>query len=203
METMAMHGKYVAFEGVNGVGKSTILNGVVSELSKASLNLLVTKEPTDTSLGNFVRKEQNTLKGKSLACLAASDRINHIEQVIEPALRIGRIVISDRCVFSAYLYNKIDNVPFDYTASLYDGVRNPDAIFLFYASNKVVKERLSGRIELVRYEREDLSKENLIITECESYLNQKGVKIYRFSTEREIKLIVDDVLEALTAIINT
>lgn len=126
-----MNGKYIAFEGVNGVGKSTILNAVVEELTKKSYDLVVTKEPTNTVLGNFVRQEQNVLAGKALACLAAADRINHINQTIEPALENGQIVISDRCIFSAYLYNKMDNVSFDYTSSLYEGIRNPDAIFLF------------------------------------------------------------------------
>jgi len=195
-------GKYLAFEGANGVGKSTILNAVVEELSKLSFDLLVTKEPTDTALGNFVRKEQNSLKGKSLACLAAADRINHIEQIIEPALADGKIVISDRCVFSAYLYNKMDNVHFEYTGSIYAGARNPDAIFLFHASPETVKERMSSRSDLVRYEKEDPSREKNIVEDCKAYLDEKGIKIYTFSTEADVESIVCEVLETLKQVVN-
>ena len=190
-----MSGKYVAFEGANGVGKSTVLDAIVSELFKIPVDLLVTKEPTETELGNYVRRKQNTLKGKALACLAAADRINHIEQVIEPALSNGRLVISDRCVLSAYLYNKMDGVTFDYTASIYDGIRNPDVIFLFFAPPEVVKKRLNQRAEFVRYEKEDPAKEKAIIDECEAYLNQKGVKIYKLSTETDVGGIAKKVLE--------
>ena len=165
------------------------------------INYLFTKEPSKSKLGEFVRTEQETLRGKSLACLAAADRINHIEEIIEPALHSGKNVISDRCVFSAYVFNMMDNVPFAYTDSIYSGIRKPDAIFLLYASPEVVHIRLSERSDLTRYEKENLGKEQSIIDECESHLSENGLKIYKISTEASIENTAERIIELLFSIL--
>ncbi len=112
-------GIYIAFEGIDGVGKTTqagILKKYLEEkdlpAGRQGKDVILTKEPTENpTIGNLIH---DFIKGKvkfppvSLQYLFAADREIHQQELIEPSLKSGKIVISDRCFWSSVAYGILD-----------------------------------------------------------------------------------------------
>lgn len=77
-------GFLVAIDGPNGVGKSTLIEEIKTQLEIENNEVYITREPTNTDLGNFTRKFSEHHSGISLACLVAADRYEHILSEILP-----------------------------------------------------------------------------------------------------------------------
>ncbi len=95
---------YIAFEGGEGSGKST----QAAELARR-LDAVLTREPGGTELGRELRAlllhhTAGPLNARAEALLMAADRAQHVAEVVEPALRAGRHVVSDRSVYSSMAY---------------------------------------------------------------------------------------------------
>ena len=102
-------GKFITLEGVEGVGKSTNL-ALISELVKSGgYDVLVTREPGGTTLGERVReilldKDEHGMTPMAELLLMFAARAQHVEEVIKPALARGTWVVSDRFTDSSYAY---------------------------------------------------------------------------------------------------
>ena len=102
-------GKFITLEGVEGVGKSTNL-ALISELVKSGgYDVLVTREPGGTTLGERVReilldKDEHGMTPMAELLLMFAARAQHVEEVIKPALARGIWVVSDRFTDSSYAY---------------------------------------------------------------------------------------------------
>ena len=192
-----MEGKFIVFEGANGVGKSTVIERVSSFLVENGRHVFCSKEPSDTELGLLVREYAETLSGKPLACLVAADRISNMDNVVNPKVNEGFIVLSDRGILSAYVYNKIDGVDFDYTKNLYQDMRYPDIIIMLRPSEETRITRLKSRSELTRYERENFELENRLYEDGTDYLSSLGVNTIVISSDSEVEETVDDVLSSI------
>ena len=106
-----MSGRFVAIEGPNGVGKTTVAAQLAERLSATSpAGVHLTTEPSDTPLGRLLRKAETTLTGRALALAVAADRYAHVETEIIPQLDAGRWVISDRYVQSSLVLQRIDGL---------------------------------------------------------------------------------------------
>lgn len=70
-------GYFIAVDGPNGVGKSTLIAAIKNKLEILGYDVYVTREPTDTKLGNFLREFAEQHSGVSLACMVAADRYEH------------------------------------------------------------------------------------------------------------------------------
>lgn len=182
-----MKGCFIAFEGANGVGKSTIIEHIYNKMLQDKFEMFLTKEPSESEMGLLARKVADDIEGKSLACLTASDRYYHMEKVIVPEVQRGKIVLCDRHILSAYVFNKMDNISFEYTEKLYDGILYPDLIILFVASPEIVHKRLLQRDNLTRYEKERIGFEQQVINESIEYLKKKEIKIIQVSTEYSLE----------------
>ncbi len=100
-------GILVAFEGIDGSGKSTQIQLLADELSGRGYNVVTTREPTDGPIGLKIRElyhsREEVSKEEELD-LFLEDRKQHVEKVIKPALKAGRIVLTDRYYFSTAAY---------------------------------------------------------------------------------------------------
>jgi dTMP kinase len=102
-------GQFISLEGVEGVGKSTNLE-VISEFVKSGgYDVLVTREPGGTTLGERVRdilldKNEYRMTPMAELLLMFAARAQHVEEVIKPALALGTWVLSDRFTDSSYAY---------------------------------------------------------------------------------------------------
>ena len=95
---------YIAFEGAEGSGKST----QASRLAKR-IGALLTRETGGTAIGLRLREilhdtAVDRLHPRTETLMAAADRAQHIEEVVRPALDLGRTVVSDRSVYSSLAY---------------------------------------------------------------------------------------------------
>lgn len=178
-----MRGHFIAFEGANGVGKSTVIKKIYDRLSSEGKEVVLTNEPSNTKMGLLSREIANEITGKSLACLVASDRFYHVENIILPEINKGKIVLSDRNILSAFVFNKMDGISFEYTERLYEGITYPEVVILLYASPQIVYERLKKRDELTRYEKVRIGYEQEVINESVRYFRKRNIEIYEVSTE--------------------
>jgi len=102
-------GRFVTFEGGEGVGKSTQIRTLAKSLQKAGLAVVTTREPGGTPSGDLVR--QVLLSGRATpfgsdaeAMLFAAARAEHVARVIAPALARGDWVLCDRFIDSTRVY---------------------------------------------------------------------------------------------------
>lgn len=103
-----MAGLFVAFEGGEGVGKSTQVAAAAAWLRGLGHEVVETREPGGTPLGDELRRllldPDSHITPRAEALLYAADRAQHVESVIRPALDAGRVVLTDRYVDSTLAY---------------------------------------------------------------------------------------------------
>lgn len=95
-----MTGKFITFEGIDGSGKTTQLRLLEDALTADGLSVVTTCEPGGTSLGRRLRaaflESEEAVSPLAELLLFAADRAQHVEHLIRPSLKDGKIVISDR-----------------------------------------------------------------------------------------------------------
>ncbi|MDT4919685.1 MAG: dTMP kinase [Pseudonocardiales bacterium] len=103
-----MAGLFVAFEGGEGVGKSTQIARAAQWLRESGHAVVETREPGGTPLGGELRRllldPDGSVTPRAEALLYAADRAQHVDTVIRPALDAGQVVLTDRYVDSTLAY---------------------------------------------------------------------------------------------------
>jgi dTMP kinase len=93
-------GTFITFEGIDGSGKSTQLRLLANFLSQAGCEVLLTREPGGTPVGNRLRAAlldaQEEVDPLTELLVFAADRAQHVRRVLRPALAVGQVVFSDR-----------------------------------------------------------------------------------------------------------
>ncbi len=100
---------FIVFEGTEGAGKSVQTKRLADRLRQTGMDVVVTREPGGTRIGEQIRAITHDTKSVDLdplteAYLMAASRAQHVRAVIAPALKDGKIVISDRFVDSSIAY---------------------------------------------------------------------------------------------------
>ncbi len=129
---------YVVLEGVDGAGKST----QVGLLKGRFKNALFTKEPGGTRMGESLRHIalNENISELARAFLFLSDRAEHIESVIKPALKEKKLIISDRSLISGMAYSQFSSLELNLLAT--QSVL-PEKIILLVIDKEGLKQRLS------------------------------------------------------------
>ena len=157
-------GLYIAVEGIDGSGKTTQTEELSEYFRKKGREVVQTREPRKEGLiGDIVQK---VLTGKvkmpsvGLQYLFSTDRVLHHEDVIIPALKSGKVVISDRCFWSAVVYGILDRIgSYDATIpnflyisqsilSMYHQFIVPDYTFALDISLKTALNRISKKDDM-------------------------------------------------------
>ena len=102
-------GMFIALEGLDGSGKSTVAERLVRVFCAAGLDAMLTREPGGTNLGEQIRsmllsEESTTIVPRAEALLFAAARAQLVDEVIRPALERGVIVVTDRFTDSSLAY---------------------------------------------------------------------------------------------------
>lgn len=153
-------GKLLTLEGVDGAGKSTHVEWICSRLRDLGHDVVMTREPGGTPLGERLRElllhEPMSLETETLLMFAA--RREHLEAVIEPALAAGRWVVCDRFTDATYAYQGGGRqlgaariAPLEHW--VHAGLQ-PDRTWLFDVPLAVARERLGRARTPDRFERE-------------------------------------------------
>lgn len=146
--------KFITFEGVDGAGKSTHLNWFADTLRARGIDLLVTREPGGTPLGEKLREIllHEPMHAETEALLMFAARREHLAQVIKPALERGTWVISDRFTDASFAYQGGGRgVAVEKLEQLERWVQEdlqPDLTLLFDIPVEVARERLTKNVVL-------------------------------------------------------
>ncbi|MFA6016037.1 MAG: dTMP kinase [Gallionellaceae bacterium] len=152
--------KFITFEGVDGAGKSTHLDWFANALQQRGIDLLVTREPGGTPLGERLRELllHHPMHAETETLLMFAARREHVEQVIRPALKRGTWVISDRFSDASFAYQGGGRgVALDKLEQLEQWVHadlQPDLTLLFDIPIEVARQRLANNVSLDRFEQE-------------------------------------------------
>ena len=160
---MVSRGKLITLEGVDGAGKSTHLEWIATRLRDAGKDVVMTREPGGTPLGEALRElvlnQSMTLNTETLLIFAA--RSEHLAKVILPALEAGRWVLSDRFTDATFAYQGGGRGLAEARIStLEDWVQcglQPDLTLFFDVPLEVARQRLLAQgTALDRFEQENL-----------------------------------------------
>lgn len=152
--------KFITFEGVDGAGKSTHLEWFANALRERGIDLLVTREPGGTPLGERLREIllNEPMHAETEALLMFAARREHVEQVIRPALQQGTWVISDRFSDASFAYQGggrgVALAKLEQLEQWVHGDLQPDLTLLFDIPVEVARQRLANNISLDRFEQE-------------------------------------------------
>ena len=145
-------GMLITFCGLDGCGKTTLINHLVAHFQTQGIDPVLTKQPTpfvrQSTIFRTYMDEPNhdAYSYRSLSLLAASDRIQHVHSVVEPALKAGKVVISDR-----YFYSCLANlrargyVEDQWIYEIAESMFKPDLAFFIDAPVEVAVSRVRER----------------------------------------------------------
>lgn len=141
-------GILIALEGIDGAGKTTQVQLLGQAL--AEFNPILAKEPTDGPWGQKIRNSANNGRMSAQEELEAfiQDRKEHVEKVIGPALREGKIVVLDRYFYSTIAYqgerlglSEVENI----RQKNLEMAPVPDMVFLLDIDPRISVSRIGGR----------------------------------------------------------
>lgn len=156
-------GKFVTLEGIEGVGKTTIIEYIANLLNEKNIQFIQTCEPGGTKFGDVIRnilleKNDYDLSGNTELLLLTASRLEHINTIIKPALET-KWVLCDRYVDATYAYQgygrgieveRIDNTTHAINAPM------PDLTLLLDADVETALARAKKRSEPDRFESESI-----------------------------------------------
>ncbi len=155
-----MTGRFITLEGVDGAGKSTHIEWLVQTLRAHGLDVVSTREPGGTPLGERLRtlllSEPMGLDTETLLMFAA--RCEHVQQVIAPALARGAWVVCDRYTDATYAYQgggrELGTARVAALEQWLQPALRPDLTWLFDVPLEVARARMAGERQLDRFEQE-------------------------------------------------
>ncbi len=154
-------GKFITLEGMDGAGKSTHIPMIVELLESRCIEVVSTREPGGTPLGEKLRAlllhEPMHAETETLLMFAA--RREHVANVIEPALARGAYVLSDRFTDATYAYQcgakGVLPAKIKQLETWVQGDLRPDATLLFDVPVEISLQRLASAREPDKFEREN------------------------------------------------
>ena len=138
-------GLFVSIDGPSGAGKSTIVQHLAQLLVAEGQDVHMTAEPSNGPIGSLARELTESVTGYPLACLYAADRYLHATSEIEPNVRAGRTVISDRYIPSGLVMQRFDGIDLDFLWQLNAPAARPDLAVILEADAEVIAKRLHDR----------------------------------------------------------
>jgi len=185
-----MRGRFITFEGIDGSGKSTQLSATASVLRAAGIDVLETREPGGTGLGEVLRTVmlERLMSPLTETLLMFAARIEHVDDVIVPALGTGHWVLCDRFTDASYAYQAGGRgISPEWIASLEAWVHptlQPDLTVLIDLDPRQATTRRSRARSPDRFEAEDQA----------FFERVRGVYLARARAQQDRFLVIDGAL---------
>jgi len=145
---MREKGFFVCVEGLDGCGKTTQARLLVRRLKK-SYSAVYTVEPSRGKIGTFIKKYclhgKKRLSSVVEALLFAADRFEHVENEVHPALNEGRLVVSDRYVYSSLAYQGAAGLDLEWIEKINEHALRPDLAIYIDVDPEIVVKRLKRK----------------------------------------------------------
>ena len=153
-----MIGVLVNLEGIDGCGKSTQSKLLLEKLDGEGEKVIILKEPTKRPHG---QKLWDVLHGKRKATneeileLFVLDRIQHVEEKIQPALDDGAVVLMDRYYYSSMAYQVAGGIDVEEIREKHAFAPKPDIVLIFDLPVSIALERVKGHSDADEFEKEE------------------------------------------------
>jgi len=153
-------GKFITLEGIDGAGKSTHLPWIAEQLRVHHPEVVMTREPGGTPLGEKLREVllRQTMHPETETLLMFAARREHLDKVILPALMRGACVVSDRFSDASFAYQGggrgLESDKLEILEQWVQQGLQPDLTLLFDVPVAICKQRLSGNARFDRFEGE-------------------------------------------------
>jgi len=129
-------GLYIALEGIDGAGKTTQVDKLSKFFKKKGKKVVTTREPRKDGVLGELTHQILTSKVKfpstAIQYLFSADRVIHHETIVKPALASGKVVITDRCFWSAIVYGVLDRMEKNYNRESVDFLLITQSILSMY-----------------------------------------------------------------------
>ena len=155
--------RFITFEGIDGAGKSTLIDAVADRLRAAGATVLCTREPGGTALAEKLRELvlHSAMDSLTEALLVFAARRDHLQQVIAPALARGETVLCDRFTDATFAYQGggrgFDSAVLAQLEQWVHGQLQPDLTIWFDLPAPLAAERRAAARAPDRFEREDVA----------------------------------------------
>jgi len=210
MDDSLIKGKFITIEGIEGAGKSTVIQFIKEELEAAGISCVSTREPGGTPIAESIRqvllnKHDEVMCPDTELLLMFAGRAQHISQVILPALQRGQWVLSDRFTDASFAYQGGGRgIPLSHIRELASWVQGdllPNLTFLLDLPVDVGFSRLSTGDVRDRIESEGL---DFFERVRERYLIRAGKFPERFrviNAEQDLSAVTHQVKSALSLLL--
>ena len=145
---MVSKGFFICLEGLDGCGKTTQAKLLVRRLRR-SCDAFYTAEPSGGKIGRFIKKyclhSGKRSSGVVEALLFAADRFDHVENTVLPALNKGRIIVSDRYVYSSLAYQGATGLDMEWIEKINEHAVRPDLAIFIDVDPETVIQRLKPK----------------------------------------------------------
>jgi len=196
---------FISFEGPEASGKSSQIKLLSSFFKKNKVPHLMTREPGGTVIGEKLRKiildKNEPITPTEEILLLMSARLNHINNIIKPALKEGKIVISDRFADSTFVYQGfVNKYGLTKTKELHKSIlRNflPSKTFLFLLPSKIINNRLKQRKISNKYDKINTDFHNQVIKGYK-IISKNNKRFHMLDATDSIKNIHLKIIQALS-----
>jgi dTMP kinase len=190
---MRKKGFFICLEGLDKSGKTLQSTLLVKELAKKGYKSAYTTEPSSKEIGRFIHKyilQKNARRSVVVeALLFASDRVEHTDNTIKPMLDEGKIVVSDRYLFSSLAYQGAAGLNLKWIRKINKYALKPDLTIYIDIPVEVVFKRMKRNRSVM----ENLEIQ-IKVKEIYSHLVKKGEMI-PINGNRSIKIVSKEITE--------
>ncbi|MDI1244484.1 MAG: dTMP kinase [Rhodoferax sp.] len=204
-------GIFISFEGIDGAGKSTHIDGLAQTFRAQGKAVTLTREPGGTALAEKLRNLvlNDVMDAMTEALLVFAARRDHLQQVIEPALARGEVVLCDRFTDATFAYQGggrgFDLEVLRYleqlvqTVKLPQGafVRQPDLTIWFDLAPDVAAQRLAGARLPDKFEAQPASFFALVRAGYQARFDASPQRFARVAAEQNRETVWQDVLASV------
>jgi dTMP kinase len=142
-------GFFICVEGLDGCGKTTQTKLLVRRLRRKRYDAIYTAEPSRGKIGKFIKRHclhgEKRVSSIIEALLFSADRFEHVEDVIVPAIRKGKIVVSDRYVYSSLAYQGAAGLDLEWIEKVNEHAIHPDLAIFIDVKPEIVVKRLKPK----------------------------------------------------------
>lgn len=146
---MKKRGQFICIEGLDASGKTTQSKLLVKIFLKKGFKAVYTTEPSHGKIGRLIRTHvllgKNRLSVALEALLFAADRVDHLEREVLPALQTGKIIVSDRYLYSSLAYQGAAGLDLKWIEEINKWAIKPDLAIYVDIPPEVVLKRLKRK----------------------------------------------------------
>ena len=201
-------GLFISFEGPEASGKTTQIKLLQKFFKNKNIPFIVTREPGGTPISEKLRKiildKKRLISTTEEILLLMSSRLNHINRVIKPALKDGKIVITDRFADSTFVYQGfVNNYGLKKTMNLHKELLNnflPSKTFLFLLPVSEINKRLKKRKITNKYDKIDTLFHSKVIAGYKK-LSKNNKRFIKINAELKVNRIQETVLKSINELL--